>query len=226
MTAENRTGIAIHHVRDEARKLPDYPGYRIAIGGAPLLLLTFQAETVGLRWGARFDFSHLHEVATQQFPAVVSAGQQTLDAARREYPSRVSMTFRGDAEPIINLDRNDPEQLARYIKILENPDEITWARYDIFNRAVNPTIEHHIEIDNPSQVTDGEPGISVHIPKSQRWTKEVVGWVIQTSSLTPGISNPIDAAGLAQVLNKLSELGPFKNHPFLVDEPISQSQSK
>lgn len=212
------TAISVRHVTDPEGKLPNYPGYRIAVGDVPIFLLTFNNSLglVGLHWGGHIDFKKMADTANYELLVLREGRPITPD-------SEAKISFTLTDEGIQTFDLQTQDGLRDYAKRLKNPDEIGAIRLDLIDGRSTPPYESHVYVDNP--ISTENPEIIVHIPKGQRWPEDAVKFAVRNASEVSIAANLIDAATLTQVLNELSELGPFQQHQLLVDDPISQEPS-
>lgn len=192
--------------------------YTLYLGGQVFLRLYLTLETCTLAWNGAIDFSQLDNKVFYTLPHTlhgpgngnIQPPPDWLRGNLRHLIEAAKVSFIVDSE-IHTYTLFYPHRYRKYQEMLkERANDISFARYDVRNRALRPWrgFEYTLTASNPSIAGLEGSEVTLMMPKKQRWSSNLFGWIMKHHMLFQAASDSERKQYLSQMRE---EAGSFRS---------------
>jgi hypothetical protein len=154
-----------------------------------------------LVWRGALDFSRMDEDVLKDLPADIS---EDLTPDRELFIS-ARASFILSSGDLVKCEVHQSEEYSQYRRVMEHPDQILFARYDVLDNYLNPpssysfTAENQLLLDDPSSAK-----LSVKLPNHLLWSPSLIRWVIDHHLDSKILDDGINPDKIAETISSLS----------------------
>ena len=165
--------------------------------------LYMNRENYTLAWNGQIDFSGLHVEAITRLSFLISSGNLFLepDNIETRIATFVSLLIEDQEDSLIEFPLEIDALYNRYKQMMRHPDKVSFVRYDINYKVIQPTLRYSFTAENPS--LSGKPfgELAIRLPRSRECSELLLDWIIQHHSKRHFWDNVIDRNSLLRNLS-------------------------
>lgn len=182
-------------------------GYTLEVFGNRFAALYVSERGYSLVWPGRIDFAHLEEEAVCSLPLHLTAGKlrPKLDDPSILAATVVSFVVQGEGDELVKYRFSDPQGLRKARKALENPETISFARYDFTfpSSWYMPTgLRFYFTAENPLFLNGNGCELAIKQPRTQYCSEHLVKWIID-HHYNEGAFEDVDVGESAALIGRL-----------------------
>jgi hypothetical protein len=137
-----------------------------------------------LAWSGSIDFGGLHTEALYNLPRLIllQGFEFFFITGIRRIAVTVSFILNNDNSKLEEYHLENVEQWDAYMRALERPRSILFARYDIHTWEPEPSLIYSFTAENSKSVEKDFGELAIKLPKSQQFSELLLEWIIHHHS--------------------------------------------
>lgn len=169
----------------EISRFPTHPGeieskaFKINIIGKPLFRFHVNPESYTLVWKGKLQFSRIDQEVLQDLAQRV---HRNIDRSKAwPHPTsaaNVSFIIGRESSELLQFDLGNTADHSTYRRLLQYPDQIAFARYDVLDEVSWEPIEYSFTSENFRMYDHGSE-LAIKLPRSRSWSKGIIDWVLE-----------------------------------------------
>lgn len=206
--ADVQPTVSPHISIEEASSHKDLAGrivYYIQAGSTRVGWISPDQDGIAFGWCGEINFADLDKIVLTDLPELLTGGKHRLSSDSIGENQTVKFEFLSNDEYCQML-LNNPKDLERYREILRNPNNISYARYEIVDTSVTPAVCYTFTAQNPITTRGHKRNhseLGIKIKSGVAWTEAFASWVLKTGThLSPEFKSS-DPKELANVLSSV-----------------------
>lgn len=191
--------IPVEEVTKFSSEHPSEKFYLLNTPEMPFGFFYVSPETCTLGWQGTLNFFSLDQEVLQRLPSYIVPGWIPLAT---EDTAKVSLILQ--TNELVQYDLNQEKQYFQYKTTIENPERISFVRYDIQHKSEPSSIQYSFTAENPNWQPTPSSELTILLPRSQRWSDDLVGWVIEHHTAAQYFREQNRSEALLTTITKLS----------------------
>ena len=198
--------IQPHEVIGFSQKHPQEQLYRLDTTAirAPFGFFYMNPDVCSLIWKGSHIFYSLDEVARDNLPSIIERGWTQKSTASLKETALVTLILQTGDLKEYNL--VEQEQYSQYKSTLNDPDVISFARYDITQTTRSIPIQYTFTAENPRWSRAYLSEIAIQLPRSQPWSQDLLEWVIDHHIAAIYLKGQVHSKPLANTISDLAHI--------------------
>ncbi len=191
--------IPVEEVTKFTGKDPFEKFYLFNTPDVPFGFFFVSQETCTLGWQGALNFFSLDVEALQRLPSFIAPGWILSNI---KDTIKVSLILQ--AHELKRYDINQEEQYFQYKATIENPNQISFVRYDVQLISGLSSFRYSFTAENPDWQPTSSSELTILLPRSQGWSDDLVGWIIEHHISAQYFQQRIRQEALSKTIKNLS----------------------